>query len=106
MKWGVRKSSSSGSEHAPSADHVTAEAHKAKIKSSGVKALSNQELQQLVTRMNLEKQHRDLVAQNPSQVDKGHEHVKRVLKIAKTLQDIHNTVNSPAGKAARKLIMS
>lgn len=107
MKWGVRKgsSSSAGSQHPSSSDHATAQAHLAKIKAGGVKTLSNHELQQLVTRMNLEKQHRDLAGQVQTPVDKGHSHVKKVLKVAKTLQEIHSVVNSPAGKAARKILL-
>jgi hypothetical protein len=59
MKWGVRSASSKAEEHA-SPDHVTVEAAKAKAASGGVKALSNVELQTIVTRMNLEQQHRNL----------------------------------------------
>jgi hypothetical protein len=107
MKWGVRKgSSSSSSGHAPSEDHLTAEAHRAKIKSGGVKALSNHELTQLVDRMNLEQRHRDLAEKRPSKftrIETGDAHVRKALKITKTMADVYNTVNSPAGKAARKV---
>lgn len=103
MKWGVRKSSSSGasSRVGPSADHIVAQKHQETVRTSGVKALSNTDLQQLVTRLNLEKQHRDLVGQAPSKVDRGHNHVKKVLKLGKTVGEIYNLVNSPAGKALK-----
>lgn len=39
---------------------MTVEAHRAKIKAGGVKALSNKELQDVVTRANLEQQHHRL----------------------------------------------
>lgn len=104
MRWGTRKGSSETTHEGASSDHIVAEQHKATVRSSGVKALSNSELQQLVTRMNLEKQHRDLTGQAPTKVDKGHNHVKKVLKIAKTVGDIYNTANSPAGKALRTAI--
>lgn len=105
MKWGMRKSESKGSgEHAPSADHITAMGFKNRAKAGGVKTLSNDELQKLVNRMNLEKQHRDLAGQAPTSFEKGHNHVKKVLKVGKTLQDIYNMANSPAGKAATKLV--
>jgi hypothetical protein len=107
MKWGSRKGGSSAPSHptpAPSADHIVAEAHKAKIKSGGVKALSNHDLQQLVTRMNLEQQHHNLAGNRQTKIDSGHGHVKKILSVAKTLNDIHNTVNGPVGKAIKKAV--
>lgn len=102
MHWGVRKNSNEGSSKpSPSADHAKVEAYKAKAKSGGVKALSNDELQSIVTRLNLEQQHANLREKEPSKFETGHAHVKRILKVTKTLQDIHNTVNSPLGKAAK-----
>jgi hypothetical protein len=85
-------------------DHVTVEGHKSVIREGGVKALSNHQLQQVVTRMNLEQQHRNLVAQNGTKIDKGHDHVRKVLKVAKTLQEIHGLATSPAGKALKTVI--
>jgi hypothetical protein len=109
MKWGQRKSrSSSGDSHKPSgpvsSDHAVAEAHKSTINKHGTKALSNNDLQQLITRMNLEQQHRNLSSQSPSKFKKGHNHVKTVLSVAKTLNDIHNTVNGPVGKAVKTAV--
>lgn len=107
MKWGQRKgssSSSSTSSPGPSADHVAAEAHKAKVRAGGVKALSNEELQKLNTRMQLEQNHRNLAGQAPTKFEKGHSHVKKILAAGKTVSDIYNTVNSPAGKALRKAV--
>jgi len=106
MKWGQRKSRSSGGDSPKpsspvSGDHTKAEEHKSTIKAHGTKALSNEELQQLITRMNLEQQHRNLTNQKPSKFDKGHSHVKKVLSTARTLNDIHNVLNSPIGKAAK-----
>lgn len=108
MKWGVSKRSSSSrpnTSNPPSIDHLVAQTHQARIKAGGVKVLSNQELQQLVSRLNLEQQHRNLASQQPHKIDVGQDHVKRVLKVVKTLQEIHGVVNSPAGKAAQKLIL-
>lgn len=109
MKWGHRKSKSSGEEHSTSSDHVstdhtTAEKHKATIDAHGTKALSNHDLQQLITRMNLEQQHRNLSGQAPTKFKKGHNYVKTVLSVAKTLNDIHNTVNGPVGKAVKTAV--
>lgn len=100
MKWGHRKGESSGSGEA-SADHLAVEAHKAKLKAGGTKALSNNELQAINTRMQLEQTHRNLVGQKPSKFETGHISVKKILSVAKTVNDIHNTVNGPAGKALK-----
>lgn len=105
MKWGSRKSSSSApsTSHA-SADHAAAEAHKATVRASGVKALSNADLKSLNERMQLESTHRNLSGQQPTKFEKGHGHVKKILSTAKTLSDIYNTANSPAGKALKKAV--
>lgn len=55
MKWGVKRTPSQGG--AGSEDHNKAEAAKAKVKSGGIKSLSNQELQDFVSRVNLETQY-------------------------------------------------
>jgi hypothetical protein len=105
MKWGRHKGSSKSSASIPaSADHVTAEAHRAKLKAGGVKALSNADLQALNTRMQLERTQRDLTGQQQTKFDKGHSHIKKILSTGKTLNDIYNTVNSPAGKALKKAV--
>jgi 2'-5' RNA ligase len=56
MHWGVRKKSGPGSGKPASADSTRASTAKEVAKKSGVKALSNDDLQALVTRMNLEQQ--------------------------------------------------
>lgn len=65
MRWGVRQSNSSGdSKSSGSDDHKSATAIKQKTKKGGgTKSLSNKELQDLITRMNLERQYQQL---NPS----------------------------------------
>lgn len=78
MRWGVRKDRTSqpvtvvhhpgkttmstmgGMNRNPSSDAITAAAAKRVAKKSGTQALSNQELQVLVTRMNLERQYKNL----------------------------------------------
>lgn len=54
MKWGVKRSKKEL--HPASADHTHAQAIKAKGKNSGVKALSNKDIQDYMARLNLEKQ--------------------------------------------------
>jgi predicted ATPase with chaperone activity len=83
---------------------LAAEAHLAKIRAGGVKALSNADLQALNTRMQLEQTHRDLSAKRPSKFDIGNKHVQRILKTGKTLNDIHNTLNGPVGKAVKAAV--
>ena len=59
MRWGVRRSRSQlegGSD-----DHKNAVSARAKAKKGGTKSLSNKELQDLITRMNLEKQYTTVV---------------------------------------------
>lgn len=64
MKWGVRRSDGSGSsgssKPAPHEDAVKAKVFKDKVKKGSTDALSNDELQALVQRMNLEKQYKSL----------------------------------------------
>lgn len=63
MKWGVRRRRSSDS--GPSSpDAEKAKQHAATVSKHGTKALSNKELQELVTRMNLEQQFTTLKAKN------------------------------------------
>jgi hypothetical protein len=58
MHWGVRrKRTDSGP---TSSDAAAARVHQSTVKKSGTKALSNKELQELVTRMNLEQQYSSL----------------------------------------------
>lgn len=104
MKWGVRSASSKAEEHTASPDHLMVQAAKAKAKSGGVKALSNEELQKIVTRLNLEQQHRNLEGAKPSKFETGHRSVKKIIAVGKTLNEIHNTVNGPVGKSVKTLL--
>jgi mannitol-specific phosphotransferase system IIBC component len=105
MKWGQRKAPSS-KPPAVSADHITAEAHKAKIKEGGVKVLSNQDLKQLNERLQLEQTHRDLTEKAPGGKYKTtNAHIDKFLKTGKKLNDLHNTLNGPIGKAVVKKVI-
>jgi hypothetical protein len=57
MRWGVRKSHDGGHGSGASDDHTNAANARAKAKKGGVKSLSNKELQDMITRMNLEQQY-------------------------------------------------
>ena len=104
MKWGVRKrrdrsSSSSepedvkikstpgqrvktsgGRNQPPSEDAKRAAAYKQKAKASSVHSLSNQELQLLVTRMNLEAQYAKIAAADVPQKSKGRKFLEDLIK--------------------------
>lgn len=54
MKWGVKRTKKQL--HPVSADHSHAQGIKAKGKNSGVKALSNKDIQDYMSRLNLERQ--------------------------------------------------
>ena len=107
MKWGVRRSEgSSGSSSKPPAseDFQKVTGHKQTIKSGGTKALSNRELQEVVTRMNLEEQYSTLKGKE-AQRSKGNVFLKNTMKTSDTLNKVIAVVNSPAGKLARKALL-
>lgn len=104
MRWGVHKSqNSSGSsmtrDHR-SEDSTNVQRHLNTINEHGVKALSNKELQEVVTRLNLHQQYSNLTNAKSS-VDKGHDAVKKILAVHKTISGIHKAYNSPEMKAIR-----
>jgi hypothetical protein len=100
MKWGVKRNRA---QLDASEDHTVARAAKAKVKQGGTKALSNKELQDIITRMNLEQQFSRL---NPSKVKKTGEVIKTVFSVGRTVNDAISFVNSPAGKIVRDGIKS
>lgn len=61
MHWGRRSGSTS---HPATTDAQSAKASKAKIKKGGTDSLTTQELQSLVTRMNLEQQYATIKSKN------------------------------------------
>lgn len=85
MKWGVRKkrgsssSSDKGDGKTLSPDAEKAHSHKETAKKHGTSALSNKELQELVTRMNLEQQYSRLSTQNKGKGVKGAQFVAGLL---------------------------
>jgi len=114
MRWGVRKSDSGGGSSSTaqttpkaraSEDAKAVEKAFGKINRGGTDALSNHELQNVVTRLNLEQQYHRLTSEpTPRQknaLDSGHTAVKQVLSIGKTVNEVHKFMNSPAGKALK-----
>jgi hypothetical protein len=101
MHWGKRRTRA---QIDSSDDHKNASAAKAKAKQGGTKALSNKELQDLVSRMNLEQQLSRLSATEPTKFKKGKSAVQTILGLAKTANEIHSVVNGPVGKEIRKAL--
>lgn len=96
MKWGVRRNRSS-SKPAASEDATRASEFAARAKKGGSKTLSNKELQDLVTRMNLEQQYARL--QPPSKKSKAAKFVVDLLANAGKQQ-----LNKVASDQAAKLV--
>ena len=92
MHWGVRR-------HRPlaagpsSADHHEVKNLGSKISShGGIHALSNDELQKVITRLNLEQNFHRLTAE-PGNADKGRAFVKKAISDTKLALDTVNTAN-------------
>jgi 2'-5' RNA ligase len=107
MKWGVRRADDQPSV-APKPPSVSADVKAAvnaqrKISQGGTQTLSNQELQGLLTRMNLERQYRTMMTAPPekSSVDRGHDQVKKVLALGKTVNDVRQFLKTPTGVAVK-----
>ena len=127
MHWGVRKTpSDSGPEsvtitqkkpgaslkakggrgHGPNEDALSAVGAAQKAKKSGLHSLSNQELQALVSRMNLEQQYVNLKAKEPSALNRGTEKIKKLLAIGKTVNEVRQLATSPIAKDLHGVIKS
>ena len=99
MKWGVRKATDNVSEarkersaakKAPaSSDHDTAKAAKKKASQGGLSKLSNKELQDAITRMNLETQYKSLNAKNPTPQQAAMNYGKKI--VLSVAQDMAKT---------------
>jgi ribosomal protein S18 acetylase RimI-like enzyme len=103
MKWGVRRDRSGGgsSKPAPSTDAVRVNAYKKTVKRGGTNALSTKELQDLVTRMNLEQQYSRL--QPPSKTSRAAKFAADVLVNAGK-QQATKMVNDALSKQLEKLL--
>lgn len=82
QKWGVRRRQSQASK-----DHAT---------NRKLAAMSDQELQQRLNRIRMEKQYKDL---EKSKIKKGHDTAKTVLAVGATVNTAIAFSKSPAGKA-------
>jgi len=108
MHWGVRRNRSSkiqvqtgpgghlktrgGHDRLPSSDAVRAAALRQRARKSTTKSLSNQELRDLLQRMQLEKQYRDL--QGDSAFKRGVRVVRELLGAAKLGKETYDFVKA------------
>jgi hypothetical protein len=97
MKWGSRKGGASGSS---SSDHVRTAELQSKVRGAGgTHALSNEELQHLTQRLNLERNYRQLTEPGKSNVERGRSFARTGVNDAKMAIDAIET-----GRKAYKLI--
>lgn len=86
----------------PSHDAIRAAVNRQVAKGSGVHALSNTELQHLVSRMNLEQQYSRLTSGEKGAasktIKKGYGALKTILGVGKTAAEVHSLANSPMVK--------
>ena len=103
MKWGQRKSGTGAASTHVSSDSARASELKSTVKKHGTAALSNPELQHLVTRLNLEQQHNRL---NPEQVSTGKKILSEVLKIGGNVakQEASKYASEYASKGIEELL--
>lgn len=105
MRWGKRNNSKSKSasdsidELADNEDAINAKSNLHVARTQGTTKLSNKELQEVVTRMNLEQQYAKL---NPTVVQKGYSNVQKTMGVVGTVTSIVAVANSPLGKLIKK----
>lgn len=85
MKWGVRKST-------VSSDYTSNRS----LSKNSAKKLSNDQLKQVISRMNLEKQYKDLKLERATQANKT---VLAILALGTTINTVATFKNTPAGIA-------
>jgi hypothetical protein len=105
MKWGVRRSDAQlararkqREKDNRSGDRKTVDKSLTKAKSSGVSSLSNKQLKQVNSRLELERKYNQLnTKENP--VDRGLKSVKKVLAVGAAVNAAIAFSKSPAGQA-------
>lgn len=111
MKWGVRRSDPPGDSRSnpgppvPRASEDAVSAMRANLKANigGLHTLSNQELQQAISRMNLENQYRNLTTApaRQSELDRGLQTAQKALKVGATIENARKFMATPTGKAVK-----
>lgn len=105
MKWGIRRYQNRDGSLTPEGRKRygrSEDSEKVKeLRKKPVSAMSNQELETVIRRMNLERQYRDLKS---SEINSGKKKAKEVLDYANTASQFYNLYNSPMGKATKSAI--
>lgn len=96
MKWGVRRSRAQIDADSEDATRVKNIRAKAKTNRT-TNVLSNKELQDAITRMNLERQYSSLTAK-PSTVKRGQSAAKDLVSLGNTINAVIQFKRSPAGQ--------
>lgn len=105
MKWGIRRYQNKDGSLTPEGRKRYGRSEDSEIvrelRKKPVSAMSNQELETVIRRMNLERQYRDLKS---SEINSGKKKAKEVLDYANTASQFYNLYNSPMGKATKSAI--
>lgn len=102
MKWGVRKrrnEAARAQKFGPSKESKQALRIYTKGKTSGVKSLTNQEINTFTTRVRLEQSF--AAAQPKSAFKRGSDFVKEILGVGRTVNDAISFAQSPAGSTLK-----
>ena len=105
MKWGIRRYQNRDGSLTPEGRKRYGRSEDSEkvreLRKKPVSAMSNQELETVIRRMNLERQYRDL---KTSEINSGKKKAKEVLDYANTASQFYNLYNSPMGKATKSAI--
>lgn len=105
MKWGIRRYQNRDGSLTPEGRKRYGRSEDSEVvrglRKKPVSAMSNQELETVIRRMNLERQYRDLKS---SEINSGKKKAKEVLDYANTASQFYNLYNSPMGKATKSAI--
>lgn len=101
---GKRVETSGGHNRTPSDDAVKTAISKQIAKKSSLDALSTKDLQDLVTRMNLEQQYANLTSKNnKSALNKGMNVFDEAMKVNDKITKVDNFLKSPGGKLVKEI---
>lgn len=101
-KPGTRVKATGGQNQPASKDAVRAATSRQKARASTIDALTNDELKDVVKRMQLEQQYSQLSAQrNVGPMAKGHSMIKNLLGVADTANRAYNLQNTPLSQALK-----
>lgn len=102
MKWGIRRYQNRDGSLTPEGRKRYGRSEDSEkvreLRKKPVSAMSNQELETVIRRMNLERNYRDLKS---SEINSGKKKAKEVLDYANTASQFYNLYNSPMGKATK-----